>query len=383
MKICIAIDSFKGSLSTFEAGEAARRGVKAVYPKAEISVSPLADGGEGTVEAIVSASGGKMIEVSVSGPLGRSVKAKYGAIDGTKTAIIEMASAAGLTLLPEKDRNPLHTTTHGVGEIILDAMKRGCRKFIIGIGGSATNDGGVGMLSALGVAFLDKNGAPIKRGAAGLRDIAEIRTDGMPKELAKCRFSVACDVKNPLCGEQGCSAVYGPQKGATPMTIADMDRSLKKYAELTKKIFPKADPDLPGAGAAGGLGFAFTAYLGAKLRPGIDLVIEATGLGEKIKEADVVVTGEGRLDGQSAMGKAPVGVARLAKKQGKLVIALAGSIGDGAELCHAKGIDAHFPILRSPISLSEAMKPEVAKRNIALAAEEAFRLIRATEKLKV
>ena len=383
MKVCIAIDSFKGSLSTFEAGEAARRGVKAVYPKAEISVSPLADGGEGTVEAIVSASGGKMIEVSVSGPLGRSVKAKYGAIDGTKTAIIEMASAAGLTLLPEKDRNPLHTTTFGVGEIILDAMKRGCRKFIIGIGGSATNDGGVGMLSALGAAFLDKNGAPIKRGAAGLRDIAEIRTDGMPKELAKCRFSIACDVKNPLCGEQGCSAVYGPQKGATPMTIADMDRSLKKYAELTKKIFPKADPDLPGAGAAGGLGFAFTAYLGAKLRPGIDLVIEATGLGEKIKEADVVVTGEGRLDGQSAMGKAPVGVARLAKKQGKLVIALAGSIGDGAELCHAKGIDAHFPILRSPISLSEAMKPEVAKRNIALAAEEAFRLIRATEKLKV
>ena len=383
MKVCIAIDSFKGSLSTFEAGEAAKRGVKAAYPKAEITVAPLADGGEGTVEAIVSASGGEMVEVSVTGPLGKRVKASYGTIAETKTAIIEMASAAGLTLVPEKDRNPLHTTTYGVGELILDAMNRGCRKFIIGIGGSATNDGGVGMLSALGVAFLDKNGSPIKPGAAGLRDIVEIRTDAMPKELAKCRFSVACDVKNPLCGEQGCSAVYGPQKGATPMTVADMDKSLKKYAALTKKIFPKADPDLPGAGAAGGLGFAFTAYLGAKLRPGIDLVIEATGLGEKIKEADVVVTGEGRLDGQSAMGKAPVGVAKLAKKQGKLVIALAGSIGDGAERCHAKGIDAHFPIQRAPISLSEAMKPDVAKRNIALAAEEAFRLIRATEKLKI
>lgn len=383
MKVCIAIDSFKGSLSTFEAGEAARQGVKAVYPKAEVSVSPLADGGEGTVEAIVSASGGKMIEVSVSGPLGKKVKASYGAIDETKTAIIEMASAAGLTLVPVKDRNPLHTTTYGVGELILHAMERGCRNFIIGIGGSATNDGGAGMLSALGVELLDKNGAQIKPGAAGLRDLVEIRTEKMPKDLSKCRFSVACDVKNPLCGEQGCSAVYGPQKGATPMTIADMDKSLKKYAAMTRELFPKADPDLPGAGAAGGLGFAFTAYLRAKLRPGIDIVIEATGLEEKIKAADVIVTGEGRLDGQSAMGKAPVGVAKVAKKQGKLVIALAGSIGDGAELCHGKGIDAHFPILRSPISLTEAMNPEVARRNIALAAEEAFRLIRAAEKLKV
>ena len=380
MKVCIAIDSFKGSLSTVEVGEAARRGVLAAYPKAEVTVSPMADGGEGTVEAIVSAMGGEIVELSVCGPLGKPVKASYGAIDSTKTAIIEMASAAGLTLLPEKDRNPLHTTTYGVGELILDAVKRGCRNFVIGIGGSATNDGGAGMLAALGVMLLDKKGAPIKRGAAGLRTLADIRTHKMPRELSECRFSVACDVTNPLLGEQGCSAVFGPQKGATPMIVADMEKSLKKYAALTKEILPDSDPDFPGSGAAGGLGFAFMAYLGAKLCPGIDLVIEATGLEEKIKAADVVVTGEGRLDGQSIMGKAPIGVARLAKKHKKTVIALVGSLSSDAGICHAEGIDAFFPILRAPCSLAKAMDPDVAKKNTALAAEEAFRLIRAAKR---
>ena len=236
------------------------------------------------------------------------------------------------------------------------------------------------MLSALGVMLLDKKGAPIKRGAAGLRTLADIRIHKMPRVLSECRFSVACDVTNPLLGEQGCSAVFGPQKGATPMIVADMEKSLKKYAALTKEILPDASPDFPGAGAAGGLGFAFMTYLGAKLCPGIDLVIEATGLEEKIKAADVIVTGEGRLDGQSMMGKAPIGVARLAKKYKKTVIALVGSLASDAGLCHGEGIDAFFPILRAPCSLAKAMNPETAKKNTALAAEEAFRLIRAAKR---
>lgn len=380
MKVCIAIDSFKGSLSTFEAGEAAKRGVLAAYPGADVSVSPLADGGEGTVDAIISATGGKTVTVTVTGPLGKKVDASYGMIPAKKTAIIEMASAAGLTLVPKKDRNPLYTTTYGVGELILHAMGAGCREFIIGIGGSATNDGGVGMLTALGAEFLDKKGAPIKRGAAGLADLAEIRTYKMPRALEECHFSVACDVTNPLCGKNGCSAIYGPQKGATPMTISDMDRSLRKYATLTRGLNPKADPEHPGAGAAGGLGFAFLSYLNSELRSGIDLVNSAIGLEDRIRSADVVVTGEGRLDGQSAMGKGPVGVARLAKKHGKPVVALAGCLSKDAALCHAEGIDAFFSILREPVTLAEAMKPEVASRNITLAAEEAFRLIRTFKK---
>ena len=378
MKVCIAIDSFKGSISSKEAGEAARRGLKAVYPKSSVSVTGLADGGEGTVDAIITATGGKLVTASVTGPLGKPVKATYGIIPDTGTAIIEIASAAGLTLVPKKSRNPLHTTTYGVGELILHAISEGCRKFIIGLGGSATNDGGAGMLSALGVDLLDKKGKPIKHGAAGLADLCEIRTHGMAKELKKCRFTVACDVKNPLCGELGASAVFGPQKGATEMTVADMDRSLEKFARLTKAENPKADPSREGAGAAGGLGYAFLSYLGAKMRSGIDIVMEATSLEDKIKVADVVVTGEGKIDGQSAMGKAPVGVARLAKKYKKPVVAIAGAVGEGAELCHDEGITAIFPILRAPSSLSEAMNSENAKKNLEETVKQIFKLIRAS-----
>ena len=378
MKVCIAIDSFKGSISSKEAGEAARRGLKAVYPKSSVSVTGLADGGEGTVDAIITATSGKLVTASVTGPLGKPVKATYGIIPDTGTAIIEIASAAGLTLVPKKSRNPLHTTTYGVGELILHAISEGCRKFIIGLGGSATNDGGAGMLSALGVDLLDKKGKPIKHGAAGLADLCEIRTHGMAKELKKCRFTVACDVKNPLCGELGASAVFGPQKGATEMTVADMDRSLEKFARLTKAENPKADPSREGAGAAGGLGYAFLSYLGAKMRSGIDIVMEATSLEDKIKVADVVVTGEGKIDGQSAMGKAPVGVARLAKKYKKPVVAIAGAVGEGAELCHDEGITAIFPILHAPSSLSEAMNSENAKKNLEETVKQIFKLIRAS-----
>jgi len=377
MKVCITIDSFKGSLSTMAAAKAAAKGVRRAYPDAEIETLPLADGGEGTVDAITAATGGRLVTVAVTGPLGKPIKATYGIIPDTNTAVIEIAAAAGLTLVPTKSRNPLYTTTFGVGELILHAIEGGCRKFIIGLGGSATNDGGAGMLSALGVKLLDSKGAPIKQGASGLRDLAEIRTDTMNETLKKCRFSVACDVKNPLCGKEGASFVFGPQKGATEMSASDMDKYLHRFAELTAKQNPKADPDYPGAGAAGGLGFAFLSYLGAKMRPGIEIVADAIGLEEKIKAADIVLTGEGRIDGQSAMGKAPVGVAKIAKKLGKPVIVIAGSVGEGAELCHAKGVDAIFPILRSPITLAEAMKAEVAAENLTYTVHEIFRLVRA------
>ena len=380
MKVCITIDSFKGSLSTERAAEAAKRGVRSVYPKAEVRTIPLADGGEGTVDAIIAANGGKRVTATVTGPLGKPVKATYGIIPSTKTAIIEIAAAAGRTLVPEKHRNPLNTTTFGVGELILHAMGEGCRKFIIGLGGSATNDGGAGMLSALGAMLLDKNGSPIKQGAAGLRDLVEIRTHMMPRELEKCKFSVACDVKNPLCGKDGCSFVFGPQMGATNMTAADMDRHLLHFAKLTRVINPKSDPNYPGSGAAGGLGFAFLSYLGAKMKPGIELVADAIGLDEKIKEADVVITGEGCIDGQSAMGKAPVGVAKIAKRHTKPTFVLAGAVGAGAELCYSKGVDAIFPILRSPISLSEAMKEDVAAENITYTVSQIFRVIKVYQK---
>ncbi len=376
MKITVAIDSFKGSLSTFQAGQAVAEGAKRAFPDAQVTVCPLADGGEGTVDAIIAATGGETVEVTVHDPIGRLISGSYGIIPHTKTAIIEMSAAAGITLIDEKDRNPLNTTTYGVGELILDAIKKGCRKFIVGIGGSATNDGGVGMLQALGFAFLDKDKKQVSFGAKGLQDIVEINADNVPKALQDCAFCVACDVKNPLCGERGCSAIYGPQKGATPQMIADMDRWLARFAKLTKTRFPDADENFPGTGAAGGLGFAFLSYLNASLASGIDLVIEETGLEAHIKDADIVVTGEGRLDGQSYMGKAPIGVAKLAKKHGKPTVAFSGCVTEDAVLCNEHGIDAFFPILRQPCSLQEAMNPDNAYKNLADTATQAFRLIK-------
>ncbi len=376
MKVTIAIDSFKGSLSTFRAGEAIAEGVRQVYPDAETTICPLADGGEGTVDAIIAGAGGEMVEVTVHNPVGKLIQSRYGIIPHTKTAIIEMSAAAGITLIEEDQRNPLHTTTFGVGELILDAISKGCRNFVVGIGGSATNDGGIGMLQALGFEFLDKNGKQVAFGAKGLKDIVEIKMDAAAKELKDCCFCVACDVKNTLCGENGCSAIYGPQKGATPEMIADMDRWLGKYAELTKKGIPSADANIPGTGAAGGLGFAFLSYLDAALQSGIDLVMKETELEKHILDADIVVTGEGRLDGQSYMGKAPIGVAGVAKKYNKTVIAFSGCVTEDAVICNAHGIDAFFPILRSPCSLQEAMDCDTAYKNLKDTACQVFRLIR-------
>ena len=376
MRITIAIDSFKGSLTTSEAGNATAEGFRKIYPDADIYVSPLADGGEGTLDAIVSARGGRIKTVSVCDPLGRKISADYGIIDTDGTAIIEMARASGLTLLDTYERDPLYTTTYGVGELILDAIDEGCRNFVIGIGGSATNDGGVGMLTALGVKFLDGNGKEIERGAIGLKSLASISLNGMKKTLEECKFTVACDVKNPLCGKNGASAVYGPQKGADEKTVAEMDTYLSNYADVTKAILPLSDKDAEGAGAAGGLGFAFLSYLGATLCPGTDIVIKVTDLEKHIKDSELVITGEGRIDSQSAMGKAPVGVARLAKKYGIPVVAIGGGVGEGAVLCHEHGIDAIFPAVRAPISLDEAMKKKTAAINLSNTAEEIARLIK-------
>ena len=379
MKVAIAIDSFKGSLSTFQAGDAVAQGIKRVYSDAEAVVCPLADGGEGTVSAIVAGCGGELRSVMATGPMGEKIKCEYGVIRSGRTgstAVIEMSAAAGITLVPKEKRDPMVTTTYGVGEMIADAINYGCRNFIIGIGGSATNDGGVGMLSALGFEFLDENGEYIGYGASGLKRLASIEVDKAMPALSECEFHIACDVKNPLCGDNGCSAIYGPQKGATAENIPIMDEWLRGYAEKTKKVFPGSDASYPGAGAAGGMGFAFMSYLNGSLESGIDLVIKVTGIEEKLMNADVVVTGEGRLDGQSCMGKAPVGIARTAKKYGKPVIAFSGCVTADARECNGHGIDAFFPILKAPCALEDAMDISNAYANLADTAEQAFRMIK-------
>lgn len=374
MKAVIAIDSLKGSLSSMEAGNSVAEGIRRVYKDPEIKVAPLADGGEGTVEALSDGMGGRKYSVLVTGPLGDPVWCEYGIMESTKTAVIEMAGAAGLPLVPVEKRNPLYTTTYGVGEVILDAIKKGCRRFIVGIGGSATNDGGVGMLQALGYEFLDKDGKQIPRGARGLKALAEIACDNVVSELMECEFHIACDVTNPLCGEAGCSAVYGSQKGADDDMVVQMDLWMKNYAQVTKKQFPKADPEYPGAGAAGGMGFAFMAFTRGALESGIKIVLKEIELEKEFRDADVVVTGEGRLDGQTAMGKAPVGVAAMAKRYGIPVIAFSGSVTKEARKCNEKGIDAFFPILREVGTLEEAMDSKNAKNNLADTAEQVFRL---------
>ena len=376
MNITIAIDSLKGSLSSLEAGHAIEEGIRRVYKDAAVNVRPLADGGEGTVEALACGMGGTLETVTVTGPMGRPVDCQYGILPESGTAIIEMSGAAGITLVPDAEKDPMKATTFGVGQVIRSAIQKGCRRFIVGIGGSATNDGGVGMLQALGYAFLDKDGKQVLPGARGLKDITEITDAYVIPELAECKFRVACDVTNPLCGELGCSAIYGPQKGATPEMIQDMDQWLGAYAELAKERFPKADPKYPGTGAAGGMGFAFLTFTDAVLESGINIVLDETKLEDYIKDADFVITGEGRMDGQTAMGKAPVGVAKLAKKYGKKVIAFAGAVQRDARACNDAGIDAFFPIIRGVVTLEEAMKNENAKQNLADTAEQVIRLMK-------
>ena len=376
MNIVIAIDSLKGSLTSLEAGKAIETGIKKVYSEAVTTVLPLADGGEGTVEALTLGMGGKLQSIEVTGPLGDKIRAQYGILSDGKTAIVEMAAAAGITLVPDNERNPLYTTTYGVGEILLDAMHKGCRHFIIGIGGSATNDGGVGMLQALGYDMLDADGKPVPFGAAGLKVLCRIDDSKVTPELKDCSFRIACDVTNPLCGEKGCSAIYGPQKGASPEDIALMDKWMGDYARISKEKYSHADANAPGAGAAGGMGFAFLTYTNATLESGIEIVLAETKLEDHIAKADLVITGEGRLDGQTVMGKAPVGVARIAKKYNKPVLAFAGCVTPEATACNEHGIDAFFPILRGVVTLSEAMEPKNARQNMIDTVEQAMRLLK-------
>ena len=380
MKAVIAIDSLKGSLTSLQAGSAAAEGVRRVYPDAQIEIFPIADGGEGTVDALVTGLKGKKQAVSAMDPLGRPIVCEYGILPNG-TAVIEMSCAAGITLITKEERNPLHTTTYGVGEVIRDAIARGCRNFVIGIGGSATNDGGIGMLQALGFGILDAEGKPVSMGGKGLQEITAITTENALPELKQCRFQIACDVTNPLCGENGCSAVYGPQKGATPKMVAQMDSWLQNYADIVKTVLPHSDQNMPGAGAAGGIGFAFAAFLNGKLVSGIDLILREIDIETHIQTADIVITGEGRLDAQTVMGKAPIGIAKIAKKYQKPVIAFSGCVTDGAKVCNSHGIDAFFPIVKGACTLEQAMDPESACKNMADTAEQAFRLLRTAKEL--
>ncbi|MCI9217264.1 glycerate kinase [Lachnospiraceae bacterium 42-17] len=375
MKVVIAIDSFKGSMSSMEAGNAAKAGVERACT-ADIVVKPLADGGEGTTEALVEGLGGEYVTLKVTGPLGEKVCAKYGILPDKKTAVLEMAEAAGIILMKRGELNPRAATTYGVGEMILDAVKRGCREFIIGIGGSATSEGGTGMLQALGYKFLNVEGVSIASGLQELDKIVSVDISNVPEELKNCHFHIACDVKNPLCGENGAVYVYGPQKGVKEEEKQMFDEKMKHFADKTQEFTGRDYRMAEGAGAAGGLGFAFLSYLpNVQLKTGIDIVLDAIRLEDEVKDADIVITGEGRLDSQTAMGKVPVGVARLAKKYNAKVVAFAGGVTKDAGVCNGAGIDAFFPIVRGVTTLDEAMDPKNAKENMELAAEQVFRML--------
>ena len=377
MTITVAIDSFKGSLTTFEAGESAKSGILRACPTARVCVVPLADGGEGTAETLTRALGGETVTATVTGPLGEPVNARYG-IAGD-VALMEMAQAAGITLARGR-LDPKAATTYGVGEMILDALGRGCRSFVMGIGGSATNDGGMGMLQALGVRFEDESGLTLPCRGDSLGRVKKINITGINPLLNECEFRIACDVKNPLCKDSGCSAVFGPQKGIATDEIDLWDRWMADYARCVQTVNPDADPLAAGAGAAGGLGFAFLSFTRAQLVSGIDLVMQTVGLEERIGESDLVITGEGRLDGQSCMGKAPSGVAALALKHQKPCVALAGAVTEDATACNERGIDAFFPILRSACTLEQAMEKETAKANLSATAEQVIRLYMAAKR---
>ncbi|MFL1469466.1 glycerate kinase family protein [Paraclostridium bifermentans] len=379
MKIVISIDSLKGSLTSIEAANAIKKGILSVDNKSDVVIMPLADGGEGTVEALVQGMNGEEKVISVTGPINEKVNATYGILKETNTAIIEMAQASGLPLVPAELRNPLNTTTYGVGEIIKEAIEKGCRNFIVGIGGSATNDCGVGMLQALGFEFYDENDNLVELGGKVLNQIKRIKTDNKLKELDDCNFKIACDVNNPLYGENGAAYIYGPQKGATEEIVKELDKGLKNFAEVVNKDLGKDIAHIEGAGAAGGLGFGFLGFLNSKLESGIKIILDEIKLEEVVKDADIVITGEGRLDNQTAMGKAPIGVAKLAKKHGAKVIAIAGCTTPDAVKCNEEGIDAYFSIVNKAMTIDEAMKKENATQNMIETTIQIFNLIKAVK----
>jgi len=355
MRIIVAPDSFKGSVSALGVAEAMERGIHAVFPGAEVIKVPIADGGEGTVEALVAATGGRLLHAEVRGPLGEPVCAHWGVSGDGATAFLEMAAASGLPLVPKEKRDPRITSTYGTGELIKAALDAGLRKLVVGIGGSATNDGGTGMARALGVRFLDAAGRDLPEGGGALAGLARIDYSGLDPRLAEASILVACDVDNPLCGPRGASAVYGPQKGATPEMVAELDAALEVFARVATMATGRDVALSPGAGAAGGLGAGLLFFTPASLRPGVSIVLETTGFEALMGGTDLVLTGEGRTDFQTAMGKAPVGVAAVAKGHGVPVICLSGGLGEGAEDVLSHGIDALASVVPQPMSLEACM----------------------------
>ncbi|AEF18260.1 glycerate kinase [Thermoanaerobacterium xylanolyticum LX-11] len=370
MRILVAPDSYKGSLSSKEVIEAMTEGIRRVVD-AEIIKVPIADGGEGTVDALISLSGGKIVETEGIGPLGNTVKSFFGILDDG-TAVIEMAASSGLNLVPDDMRDPLVTTTYGVGQLIKKALDEGCRRFIVGLGGSATNDGGAGMVQALGAKLLDEDGKDIPYGGGNLSRLKEIDIDGLDKRIYESSFMVASDVTNPLCGKNGASYIYGPQKGATPEMVEILDNNLNHYANVVKETLGKDFKDTKGAGAAGGLGFSLIAFLNAKVRSGIEIVMDAANMEEKIKSCDIVITGEGNTDFQTAFGKAPAGIAKIAQRYGKKVIILSGGLGYGYKELYKIGVTAMFSIVDRPMTIDEAVHD--AKRLISDRMEDIIRL---------
>ncbi|MYM67137.1 glycerate kinase [Pseudoduganella sp. FT55W] len=370
MKIVIAPDSFKESLTAMAVANEIEAGFREIFPDAEYRKLPVADGGEGTVQAMIDASRGKLVGLEVTGPLGEPVSAFYGLMGDGHTAVIEMAAASGLELVAPSQRNPLRTTSYGTGQLILHALNAGARRFVLGVGGSATNDGGAGMLQALGGKLLDATGAELAAGGGALNMLERIDLSGLDARIKDSVFDVACDVSNPLVGPQGASAIFGPQKGATPEMVARLDDNLRHYAAIIVRDVGQDVAEVPGAGAGGGIGAAMMVFLGGRLRPGSEIVTAAVGLDAAVADADLVITGEGRIDGQTIHGKTPIGVARVAQRHGKPVIAIAGSLATGAPVVHAHGIDAVFGAVSRPCTVEEALAAAAANvrcaaRNIA------------------
>ncbi|WP_318489970.1 glycerate kinase [Photobacterium leiognathi] len=370
MKIIIAPDSYKESLTAMEVATAIENGFRQVIPNAEYIKLPMADGGEGTMQSLVDASNGTIIEHSVTGPLGEQVNGFFGLMGDGKTAIIEMAAASGLHLVSPELRNPMLTTSFGTGELILAALDKGVEHIIVGIGGSATNDGGIGMAQALGVRLLDENNKQISYGGGVLDRLHRIDMSNIDPRLRSVKLEVACDVDNPLCGEKGASQVFGPQKGATPEMVTQLDNNLAHYAEIIKRDLGNDVKDMAGAGAAGGMGAALLGLFNAQLRPGIEIVMDAVNLADVLKDADLVITGEGRIDSQTIHGKTPIGVARTAKRFNKPVIGIAGSLSYDCNVVHEHGIDAVFSVVPRSVSLAEALAEaainvELTARNVA------------------
>lgn len=374
----LAPDSFKESMTAKEVCIAMEKGLRKVYPSANYVHVPMADGGEGTVQSLVDATGGQIRYIEVTGPLGEPVTAAYGLLGDGTTAAIEMASASGIHLVNKDNKNPLKTTTYGTGELIRECLNQGIRKIIIGIGGSATNDGGTGMAEALGARFLDATGNTLPRGGGSLGELASVDISSLDDRLQQVQLIVACDVTNPLCGEHGASQVFGPQKGATPEMVQQLDANLAHYADVVKQQLGKDVRDLPGAGAAGGLGAGLLIFTQAALQKGIEIVIEYTGLKQKLATADIVLTGEGGIDFQTKFGKTPYGVAQAAKQSGKKVIAVAGYIGEGIDTLYKEGIDAVFGIVPGASELGKLLLE--GPQNVERTCENIARVLQFSEK---